>query len=40
MEADIYYCTNCDKYIRTNKLCPECGNAGDRLGWLHSNEEM
>jgi ribosomal protein L32 len=40
MEGPVYWCKLCEKYIRTNTECPECGTAGQKVGWIHSNEEM
>lgn len=33
-EGPIYYCWTCEKFIRFDEFCQECGKAGDKLGWM------
>lgn len=38
--GEIYYCESCQKFIRYENLCPDCGKAGNKIGWMIANEEM
>lgn len=38
--GEIYYCDPCEQLTRFEKVCPECGNTGNKVGWMVTNEEM
>jgi len=38
VEGKIYWCKLCEKLIRFNTECPDCGNEGDAIGWLRVND--
>jgi predicted RNA-binding protein with PUA domain len=38
VEGKIYWCKLCEKLIRFETECQDCGTAGDAIGWLKVND--
>jgi RNA polymerase subunit RPABC4/transcription elongation factor Spt4 len=39
-EGAIYWCDDCDEFIRYDKVCANCNSKGSVVGWMKTNEEV